>query len=163
MLAREWIEEMEQADKLVERIIFLDGFPNMQVVDPLHIGQNIKEVLDCDLEAECPARTLYEEAATDCHGVRDYVSHDLFEKLMDDEEEHIELLETQLSLVKDLGVESTRGITWASRRRQGLDIPSPRILVEFSNSCLAMAVRTRRRYAGLCAPHFVFCSAPWVT
>ena len=80
-MRKESIEEMEHADKLVERIIFLDGFPNMQVLDPLHIGQNVKEVLDCDLAAEISARTLYEEAATHCHAVRDYVSRDLFEKL----------------------------------------------------------------------------------
>ena len=90
-LAKQWrkesIEEMQHADKLVERIIFLDGFPNMQVLDPLHIGQNVKEVLDCDLAAEMSARALYEEAATHCHSVRDYVSRDLFEKLMHDEEE----------------------------------------------------------------------------
>ena len=70
-LAKQWrkesIEEMQHADKLVERIIFLDGFPNMQVLDPLHIGQNVKEVLDCDLAAEMSARALYEEAATHCH------------------------------------------------------------------------------------------------
>jgi bacterioferritin len=77
----------------------------MQVLDPLHIGQNVKEVLDCDLAAEISARTLYEEAATHCHSVRDYVSRDLFEKLMHDEEEHIDFLETQLSLVAQLGVE----------------------------------------------------------
>jgi bacterioferritin len=62
-LAKQWrkesIEEMEHADKLVERVIFLDGFPNMQVLDPLHIGQNVKEVLDCDLAAEMTARALY--------------------------------------------------------------------------------------------------------
>jgi bacterioferritin len=108
-LAKHWrkesIEEMTHADKLVERIIFLDGFPNMQVLDPLHIGQNVKEVLDCDLRAEMSARALYEEAATHCHGVRDYVSRDLFEKLMHDEEEHIDYLETQLDLVAKLGVE----------------------------------------------------------
>jgi bacterioferritin len=108
-LAKYWrkesIEEMEHADKLVARIIFLDGFPNMQVLDPLHIGQNVKEVLDCDLKAEMSARALYEEAATHCHGVRDYVSRDLFEKLMHDEEEHIDFLETQLDLVAKLGVE----------------------------------------------------------
>jgi bacterioferritin len=96
---------MEHADKLVERIIFLDGFPNMQVLDPLHIGQNVKEVLDCDLASEISARTLYEEAATHCHSVRDYVSRDLFEKLMHDEEEHIDFLETQLDLVAKLGLE----------------------------------------------------------
>src|SRR5215471_7784966 len=108
-LAKQWrkesIEEMEHADKLVERIIFLDGFPNMQVLDPLHIGQNVKEVLDCDLAAEMSARALYQEAATHCHSVRDYVTRDLFEKLMHDEEEHIDFLETQLDLVAKLGAE----------------------------------------------------------
>jgi bacterioferritin len=108
-LAKQWrkesIEEMQHADKLVERIIFLDGFPNMQVLDPLHIGQNVKEVLDCDLGLEMSARSLYEEAATHCHSVRDYVSRDLFEKLMHDEEEHIDFLETQLDLVAKLGLE----------------------------------------------------------
>jgi len=108
-LAKQWrkesIEEMQHADKLVARIIFLDGFPNMQVLDPLHIGQNVKEVLDCDLASEMSARALYEEAATHCHGVRDYVSRDLFEALMHDEEDHIDFLETQLDLVAKLGLE----------------------------------------------------------
>ena len=102
---KESIEEMEHADKLVHRIIFLDGFPNMQVLDPLHIGQTVKEVLDCDLAAEMSARALYEEAATHCHAVKDYVTRDLFEKLMKDEEKHIDFLETQLELVKRLGLE----------------------------------------------------------
>jgi bacterioferritin len=108
-LAKQWrkesIEEMEHADKLVYRIIFLEGFPNMQVLDPLHIGQNVREVLDCDLQLEMTARALYEEAATHCHGVRDYVTRDLFEELMSDEEEHIDFLETQLDLVAKLGLE----------------------------------------------------------
>ena len=108
-LAKKWhkesIEEMEHADKLVQRIIFLDGFPNMQVLDPLHIGQTVREVLDCDLDAEMRARALYEEAATHCHTVKDYVSRDLFEKLMKDEEDHIDFLETQLDLVRKLGLE----------------------------------------------------------
>src|SRR5437588_779870 len=108
-LAKYWrkesIEEMEHADKIVDRIIFLDGFPNMQVLDPLHIGQSVKEVLDCDLAAEHSARSLYQEAATHCHAVKDYVTRDLFEKLMHDEEEHINFLETQLDLVAKLGVE----------------------------------------------------------
>ena len=84
---------------------FSMGFPNMQVLDPLHIGQNVKEVLDCDLAAEMSARALYQEAATHCHGVRDYVTRDLFEKLMSDEEHHIDFLETQIDLVAKLGVE----------------------------------------------------------
>ena len=108
-LAKKWrkesIEEMEHADKLVQRTIFLDGFPNMQVLDPLHIGQTVKEVLDCDLAAEHSARNLYQEAATYCHGVKDYVSRDLFEKLMKDEEHHIDFLETQLDLIGRVGLE----------------------------------------------------------
>ena len=108
-LAKQWrkesIEEMEHADKLVERVIFLDGFPNLQVLDPLHIGQNVKEVLDCDLAAEMSARALYQEAATHCHSVKDYVTRDLFEKLMSDEERHIDFLETQLELIRQIGVE----------------------------------------------------------
>jgi bacterioferritin len=108
-LAKHWrkeaVEEMEHADTFVQRIIFLDGFPNMQVLDPLHIGQNVKEILECDLAAEVSARTLYEEAATYCHSVKDYVSRDLFEKLMSDEEHHIDFLETQLDLVNRIGLE----------------------------------------------------------
>jgi bacterioferritin len=109
VLAKKWrkesIEEMEHADKLVARIIFLDGFPNMQVLDPLHIGQTVKEVLDCDLVAEISARALYQEAATHCHAAKDYVTRDLFETLMADEEDHIDFLETQLDLVDKLGLQ----------------------------------------------------------
>jgi len=108
-LAKKWrkesIEEMEHADKFIERIIFLDGFPNMQVLDPLHIGQNIKEILDVDLQAEIDARALYQEAATYCASVKDYVTRDLFEELMADEEHHIDFLESQLDLVAQLGVQ----------------------------------------------------------
>jgi bacterioferritin len=108
-LAKKWrqesIEEMQHADKLAVRIIFLDGMPNMQVLDPLHIGQTVKQVLDSDLQLEMTARALYQEAATHCHHVKDYVSRDLFEELMHDEEEHIDFLETQLDLVSKLGLE----------------------------------------------------------
>jgi bacterioferritin len=108
-LAAKWrkesIEEMQHADKFTVRIIFLEGFPNMQVLDPLRIGQNVKEVLECDLKAEHEARALYEEAATHCRSVKDYVSENLFKELMTDEEGHIDFLETQLDLVSKLGVE----------------------------------------------------------
>ena len=108
-LAKQWrkesIEEMEHADKLIERIIFFDGFPNLQVLDPLHIGQSVKEILDCDLAAEMSARALYQEASTYCHSAKDYVTRDLFDKLMSDEEHHIDFLETQLDLVAKIGVE----------------------------------------------------------
>ena len=102
---KESIEEMEHADKFTDRILFLDGFPNMQVLDPLRIGQNVKEIIECDLAAEMGARALYEEAATYCHSVKDYPSRELFEKLMADEEGHIDFLETQLDLVEKLGVQ----------------------------------------------------------
>jgi bacterioferritin len=108
-LAKQWrkesIEEMVHADKFTDRILFLDGFPNMQVLDPLRIGQTVKEILECDLAAEHSARDLYQEAATYCHSVKDYVSRDLFESLMKDEEGHIDFLETQLDLVKRVGLE----------------------------------------------------------
>ena len=108
-LAKQWrkesIEEMHHADRFVERIIFLDGFPNMQVLDPLRIGQNVKEVLEADLAAEYDARTLYLEGAKYSESVGDRVSKNLFEELMADEEHHIDFLETQLELVKQVGLE----------------------------------------------------------
>ncbi|MGE3148329.1 MAG: bacterioferritin [Pseudorhodoplanes sp.] len=108
-LAKRWreesIEEMRHADKFTVRIIFLEGFPNLQVLDPLHIGQNVKEILEVDLQAEHGARSLYQEAATYCAAAKDYVTRDLFEELMADEEGHIDFLETQMDLVAKLGVE----------------------------------------------------------
>jgi bacterioferritin len=108
-LAKKWraesIEEMNHADKFVTRILFLEGFPNLQVLDPLRIGQNVKEILASDLAAEHEARSLYQEAATYCQSVKDYPSRELFEELMADEEGHIDFLETQLDLVKQVGIE----------------------------------------------------------
>jgi bacterioferritin len=108
-LAKKWraesIEEMHHADRFTDRILFLEGLPNMQTLDPLKIGQNVKEVMDCDLAAEHEARALYQEAATYCHSVKDYPSRELFEALMKDEEGHIDFLETQLDLIKTVGLE----------------------------------------------------------
>src|SRR6478609_12229022 len=99
-LAKQWrkesIEEMHHADRFTDRILFLDGFANLQVLDPLRIGQTVKEILECDLAAEYDARNLYLEAATYCETVGDRVSKNLFEDLMEDEEGHIDFLETQL-------------------------------------------------------------------
>jgi bacterioferritin len=107
--AKKWreesIEEMRHADRLVARCLFLEGFPNLQVVDPLRIGQDVKEILDADLAAEHDAHALYKEAATYCHSIGDYVSRDLFESLLSDEESHIDYLEEQHELVSRLGVE----------------------------------------------------------
>ncbi len=99
----ESIEEMNHADKLIERIIFLEGHPNLQKLDPLRIGQDLKETMEADLAAEIDARTLYVEARNHCHSVGDYVSMNLFEELIADEEGHIDFLETQLSLYDTIG------------------------------------------------------------
>ncbi|WP_299986710.1 bacterioferritin [uncultured Ruegeria sp.] len=99
----ESIEEMGHADKLIERIIFLEGHPNLQKLDPLRIGQTPKETLECDLAAEIDARALYKEAREYCREAGDYVSMALFEQLMSDEEGHIDFLETQLDLYERIG------------------------------------------------------------
>lgn len=101
----ESIEEMHHADKLIERIIFLEGHPNLQKLDPLRIGQNLRETLEADLAAEVDARTLYIEARNRCEEVGDYVSKNLFEELIADEEGHIDFLETQIELHGKIGDE----------------------------------------------------------
>ncbi|MBU3028773.1 bacterioferritin [Paracoccus marinaquae] len=101
----ESIEEMNHADRLIQRIIFLEGHPNLQKLDPLRIGQNLKETLEADLAAEQDARTLYIEAREHCDKVGDYVSKILFEELLSDEEGHIDFLETQIGLHDAIGAE----------------------------------------------------------
>ena len=101
----ESIEEMHHADKLVARIIFLEGHPNLQSVAPLRIGQNVKEVLEADLAGEYDARTAYMKSREICHEIGDYVSMHLFEELLQDEEGHIDFLETQLQLLISIGDE----------------------------------------------------------
>ena len=102
----ESIEEMEHADKLVARIILLEGHPNLQHVAPLMIGQNIKEVLECDLKGEYVAKEHYMKGRALCRDKDDYVSMALFEELLTDEEGHIDFLETQLELLERVGVEN---------------------------------------------------------
>jgi bacterioferritin len=99
----ESIEEMQHADKLVARIIFLEGHPNLQTLAPLRIGQNVKEVLEADLAGEYDARTAYKKSRDICHEAGDYVSMKLFEELLMDEEGHIDFLETQLELLGKIG------------------------------------------------------------
>ncbi|MEJ8473486.1 bacterioferritin [Roseibium algae] len=101
----ESIEEMQHADKITDRIIFLQGHPNMQKLAGLRIGQDIKEVLECDLAGEYDARTSYTKSREICHAEGDYVSMKLFEELLADEEGHIDFLETQLELLENIGVE----------------------------------------------------------
>lgn len=96
---------MVHADRFVDRILFLEGFPNLQTLDALRIGENVKEVIECDLKAEVEARALYQEAAKYCRDVGDYPSEELFKNLMKDEEGHIDFLETQLDLIGRIGLE----------------------------------------------------------
>jgi bacterioferritin len=102
---KESIEEMVHADRFVDRILFLEGFPNLQTLDQLRIGENVQEVIECDLKAEIEARALYQEAAKHCRDVGDFPSEDLFKALMKDEEGHIDFLETQLDLIARIGLE----------------------------------------------------------
>ncbi|MER2508947.1 bacterioferritin [Amaricoccus sp.] len=102
----ESIEEMSHADKLIDRIIFLEGHPNLQTLDPLRIGETPKETLECDLAAELDAVTLYKEARDYCEKVRDYVSKNLFEELLTDEEGHVDFLEVQLGLIERIGTQN---------------------------------------------------------
>ena len=101
----ESIEEMHHADRLIERIIFLEGHPNLQRVAPLRIGQNVKEVLEADLAGEYDARTAYKASREICDKLGDYVSKELFDDLLEDEEGHINFLETQLQLLNSIGIE----------------------------------------------------------
>lgn len=97
--------EMRHADRFVERILFLQGHPNLQTLDPLRIGQNLREVLECDLAAEHEAHALYKGGRDACHKAGDYASMRLFEDLIADEEMHIDFLETQLRLLDEIGPE----------------------------------------------------------
>ncbi|EHK58639.1 bacterioferritin [Allomesorhizobium alhagi] len=101
----ESIEEMHHADKIIERIIFLEGHPNLQSLAPLRIGQNVREVLESDLAGEYDARTSYKRSREICQELGDYVTMQLFEDLLKDEEGHINFLETQLQLLASIGEE----------------------------------------------------------
>ncbi len=102
----ESLEEMNHADKLITRIIFLEGFPKMQEIAPMMIGENLKEVLECDLKGEYIAQEFYTKARDLCRSHKDFVSMDLFEHLLKDEEGHIDFIETQLDLLKAIGIEN---------------------------------------------------------
>jgi bacterioferritin len=110
----ESIEEMHHADRIIERIIFLEGHPNLQSVAPLRIGQNVKEVLESDLAGEYDARTSYKKSREICQELGDYVTMKVFEELLHDEEGHIDFLETQLELLGAIGEEKYGQLNAAS-------------------------------------------------
>lgn len=102
----ESIDEMKHADCLVERILFLEGLPNMQDLGKLMIGENTKEMLECDLKLEMKAHQDLKDAVQHSESVGDYVSRDLFQTIMESEEEHIDWLETQLGLIAKIGLQN---------------------------------------------------------
>ncbi|MEE2929276.1 MAG: bacterioferritin [Pseudomonadota bacterium] len=103
---KESIEEMNHADWLIERILFLGGLPNLQDLGKLRIGESVKEILECDLALEEDAIPLLRDAMEHCEKVRDYVSRDLFGKILTNEEEHVDYIETQFELIDRIGLES---------------------------------------------------------
>jgi bacterioferritin len=103
---KESIDEMKHADRLIERILFLDGLPNLQDLGKLMIGENAKEALECDLKLEQKARPDLQEAIAYCETVKDYISRELFEDILESEEDHIDWLETQLGLIGQVGLEN---------------------------------------------------------
>ena len=103
---KESIEEMEHADDLIERILFLQGLPNLQDLGKLRIGENVEEILDCDLALEHDAIPLLRDGIEHCEKVRDYVSRDLLDHILKNEEEHVDWLETQKEQIAQMGLQN---------------------------------------------------------
>jgi bacterioferritin len=103
---QESLDEMKHADRLINRILFLDGLPNLQDLNKLLIGETVLEVLECDLKLEQAAMPRLREAVTYCEDVHDFVSRELFVEILASEEDHVDFLETQLGLVGKIGIEN---------------------------------------------------------
>lgn len=102
----ESIGEMKHADLLMERIFTLDGLPNLQDLHKLLVGESVPEILDCDLKLEQAAQATLKDAIQHCESVRDYVSREIFQTILDDTEEHIDYLETQIGIVSEIGLQN---------------------------------------------------------
>ncbi|QIK79212.1 bacterioferritin [Sphingomonas piscis] len=100
----ESIDEMKHADRFSERILFLDGLPNFQALNRLRIGETVEEILKADLEAEYEAVEMYRNSVAECEALRDYASRDLFSEVLRNEEEHVDFLETQFEMIRQMGL-----------------------------------------------------------
>ncbi len=103
---QESIEEMEHADEIIERILFLGGLPNLQDLGKLRIGENVTEILECDLALEHDAIPLLRDGVEHCEKARDYVTRDLLQKILTNEEEHVDWIETQQEMIKQMGLQN---------------------------------------------------------
>ena len=102
----ESIDEMKHADRLAERILFLDGLPNFQALGRLHIGENVEEILKADMELELEAVGQLKGAIAQCEKIKDYVSRDLFSNILENEERHVDTLETQFEMIARMGIQN---------------------------------------------------------
>jgi bacterioferritin len=103
---KESIDEMKHADRLIDRVLFLEGLPNLQDLGKLYIGENVGELLKCDLKLEMEALPLLREAIAHCEKVSDYITRELFEDILESEEEHVDFIETQLEMIKQMGLQN---------------------------------------------------------
>ena len=102
----ESLEEMVHADKIIERILFLGGLPNLQDLGKIYIGENVQEILECDMKLEDEAVPMYRAGVTLCESLQDYGTRDLLQSILIDEEEHVDYLETQFDLIKQMGIQN---------------------------------------------------------